>query len=290
MLEFPTSDGSGDSLTGTLENPFRPEASPLILLIHGLAGSEDSTYVRESARFHLVRGRAVLRLNLRGAGTSRCLSRGYYHAGAGSDVEDVLNSISPEQIPYGIFAIGFSLGGNILLNLLGRISPRQRLIGAAVVSAPIKPIEACQRIMARRNYLYQKFLLRRIKRDVLSSKALSARERQSIEGARSIYEFDDGWVAPRNGFHGARDYYERTAGSRYVNDIRIPTLMLHACNDPWIPVAPYLELQHRHFSCVEILIASGGGHVGFHERGFADTWHDRKIDDFLRKLIAGELN
>ena len=293
-LEFPMLDSSGDRLTGTLEKPIVPAASsPLILLIHGLTGCEDSSYVREAARFHLARGRSVLRLNLRGAGSSRHVANGYYHAGCASDIQHVLDRLGDAEIQHGIFPVGFSLGGNILLNLLGRLKPRHPLIGAATVSAPIEPLEACQRIMAPRNAIYHRFLLRRMKRDVLAAAALSQRERQIIARTRSVYAFDDQWVAPRNGFRDARDYYEQTAGARHVPGITVPTLMLHACNDPWIPVRPYLTAQKEAWHNVEMLLARGGGHVGFHERGYAETWHDRIIDGFIRgspdvrPLVAG---
>lgn len=282
---FPVSDGTGDRLTGTLERPVEAANGPLILLIHGLTGCEDSAYIRESARFHLARGRPVLRLNLRGAGSSRQTARGYYHAGCASDLQDVLDGLAPTETRNGVFAVGFSLGGNILLNLVGRPGPEHRLLGVATVSAPIEPLEASLRIRAPRNTLYHRYLLRRMKRDVLSGAGLSDRERRSIRSARSVYEFDDRFVAPRNGFRDAKDYYERTAGARCVPSVTVPTLMLHACNDPWIPASPYRALQHRDLPNVEIVLARSGGHVGFHERGFTDTWHDREIDGFLTKAL-----
>jgi uncharacterized protein len=286
-LEFQTSDGSGDRLTGGLEAPLAPAASaPLILLIHGLTGCEDSTYMRESARFHLLRGRTVLRLNLRGAGPSKHVAKGYYHAGCASDIEDVLDGLDGERTRNGVFPVGFSLGGNILLNLLGRPVRRHPILGAAVVSAPIEPLEACRRLMAPRNALYHRWLLRRMKMDVLGSAAMTARERQDIEAARSVYEFDDRWVAPRNGFNDAKDYYQRTAGARRVPSVSVPTLILHARNDPWIPVQPYLDLVRTTAPPVEVVVARSGGHVGFHERGHDDTWHDRMIDRFLRKRTS----
>jgi predicted alpha/beta-fold hydrolase len=286
VLEFPTSDGSGDRLTGTLERPMNPAKSPLIVLIHGLTGCEDSFYVRDSARFHLARGRSVLRLNLRGAGPSRRVAGGYYHAGCASDLEDVIGALGCEETRYGVFTIGYSLGGNILLNLLSRLPQSHRLVGAATVSAPIEPLEACNRIMAPRNIVYHSLLLRRMKRDVLSPLAqLSNRERQLVEDATSVFEFDDKFVAPRNGFGNALNYYERTASARQVRAITVPTLMLHACNDPWIPASPYRALQRQDLPNVEIVLTRSGGHVGFHERGFADAWYDRRMDDFISSSI-----
>ena len=293
-IEIPLSDGSGDRLTGALERPRDAAAqSPLILLIHGLTGCEDSDYVRESARFHLRRGRTVLRLNLRGAGPSRPFARGYYHAGCAPDIQDTLDHLGhvlEPDICHGVFAVGYSLGGNILLNLLGRLKPGHALVGAATVSAPIEPGQASARIMAPRNALYHRFLVKRLKHDLLASPAPAQADRHAIAHAASILEIDDCWVAPQNGFRDAQDYYERTAGARQVGAIKVPTLILHACNDPWIPPAPYFSLMDRAASGglpqaspnVEVRLAASGGHVGFHERGHTETWHDRMIDGFLR--------
>lgn len=286
-MAFPMSDGSGDRLTGTLHQPLSPaKDDPSILLVHGLTGCEDSKYMTESALFHLRRGRRVLRLNLRGAGSSRHVANGYYHAGCAGDIRDVLDGLDDASWGRGLFLVGFSLGGNILLNFAGRLATHYPIAGIATVSAPIEPLEACRRMMEVRNAVYHRFLLRRMKQDVLSSRTLSTGERDVIERAQSIFAFDDGWVAPRNGFRDARDYYERTAGARYVNSISVPALLLHASNDPWIAVRPYLSLKKLDLPNVAIVISRSGGHVGFHERGHTETWHDRMIDIFIKSLVG----
>lgn len=290
-MAFPMSDGSGDQLTGTLHRPMSPaKDDPSILLIHGLTGCEDSTYMKESALFHLRRGRQVLRLNLRGAGSSRHVANGYYHAGCARDIRDVLDGLDDASLERGLVLVGFSLGGNILLNFAGRLAAHYPIAGIATVSAPIEPLEACKRMMELRNAVYHRFLLKRMKQDVLSSRILSTGERKDIEGARSIFAFDDCWVAPQNGFRDARDYYERTAGARCVRSISVPALLLHASNDPWIPVRPYLSLQKLGLPNVAIVISRSGGHVGFHERGHAETWHDRMIDIFIKSLVGHEVS
>lgn len=288
-VEFPMADGSGDRLLGTLTLPDAPRArGPLIVLIHGLTGCEDSDYMRESARFHLARGRSVLRLNLRGAGPGRDLARGYYHAGCADDLQAVLDGLDAALSQHGLFLIGYSLGGNILLNWLGRADARHPVIGAATVSAPIEPGQACRRILQPRNALYHHFLIRRMKRDVLASDGLLPVERRNIESARTIFEFDDRWVAPRNGFRGAKDYYARTAGAQFVPSIAVPTLMIHARNDPWIPDEPYLRLAESTPPPITLLLPGSGGHLGFHEQGHAETWHDRAIDRFLRDAAGSD--
>jgi len=276
-------DGSGDRIAAMLDSPAEAADGPLIVLIHGLAGSEASAYLRASAAFHLKRGRQVLRLNLRGAGPSRATCIGHYHAGCGGDLHHALAALPGDLTASGIFVIGFSLGGNALLNLLASHDPPIR--GAATVSAPIEPAQAAQRFMEPRNAIYHYWLLRQMKRESAAPGALlSEAERAAIGTARTIYEFDDGFVAPRNGFDGADDYYARTAGARMASDITVPTLMLHARDDPWIPPAPYDALMGRAPANVRIVLTEGGGHVGFHGQGHAETWHDRLIDEFMESL------
>jgi len=240
-LEFPMNDGSGDRLGATLHEPdVPPKDSPLVVLIHGLTGCEDSDYMRESARFHLARGRAVLRLNLRGAGPAGHLASNYYHAGCAADIQGVLEGLYAPHTQHGLFLVGYSLGGNVLLNWLGRGDKQLPVVGAATVSAPIEPWQACQRMMEPRNALYHHFLIQRMKRDVLS----------------------------------------------FLGPIAVPTLMIHARNDPWIPAEPYLVLKEHDLPQVEILLSNSGGHLGFHARGAHETWHDRTIDRYIWTLTG----
>jgi uncharacterized protein len=285
-IEFPMLDGSRDRLTGTLETPASQTKHPLVLIIHGLTGCQDSTYVRESARYHLARGRRVLRLNLRGAGSSRRTSTGFYFGGCVDDIRAVIVGIYENIERKGIFAIGYSLGGNILINSLAQDWARNYIVGAATVSAPIRPAEAALRLMAPRNLIYQYFLLRRMKQEVLSQYThLSRDEETAIQNASTIFEFDDRFTAPRNGYRDADDYYAKTAGIQFVSELAVPTLFIHARNDPWVPVQPYTELHNRLPAGSQIMITRSGGHVGFHERGYTDARHDRAIDAFIDLLL-----
>ncbi len=283
-ITVPLSDGSGDRLAAMLDTPASPTDGPLVVLIHGLTGCEDSAYVRTSAAFHLTRGRRVLRLNLRGAGPSRASCGGHYHNGCWTDIRDALETLDGGLVSQGVFLVGYSLGGNVLINLLGRLSHPSPVRGAATVSAPIEPAQAALRLMSRRNAIYHSWLLREMKAECAAPGArLSEGERAAIDGAQTIWEFDDGFIAPRNGFAGAVDYYERTAGARITHDIRTPTLMIHARNDPWIPADPYAALERDPPANVHVRLLDGGGHVGFHASDHPETWHDRCVDAFLEK-------
>lgn len=282
---FPLSDGSGDRLAAMLDRPTSPVSSPLVVLIHGLTGSEDSAYMRASARFHLRRGRHVLRLNLRGAGPSRRTCGGHYHAGCAIDIRDSLEALDSGLCEQGICLIGYSLGGNMLINLLANHADGLAIRGAVTVSAPIEPAEAARRLLSPRNKIYHIWLLQQIKKESTAPGAhLTENERMAIARAKTIWDYDDSFIAPRNGFAGASDYYARTAGAQFVQSIRTPTLLIHARNDPWIPADPYMALEWRLPANVQMFLSGGGGHVGFHASGLSETWHDRCVDAFLQSL------
>ena len=288
-LYFPIGDGSGDKLAALLQEPTaRPGSTadgPLVVLIHGLAGSEDSVYMRSSAAFHLKHGRSVLRLNLRGAGASRATCGGHYHSGCGCEIRESLMTLDSALLSRGLVLIGYSLGGNILINLLAESALDLPVIAAAAVSPPIEPAQATQRLKAPRNWLYHVWLLHAMKVESQAAGArLSAAERTAIREARSIYEFDDRFIAPRNGYQGADDYYAGTAGARVVSAIRTPLLIIHALDDPWIPSGPFVEIAKAKYSNIRTALPRSGGHVGFHANDCSDPWHDRYIDAFLRDL------
>jgi predicted alpha/beta-fold hydrolase len=281
-LALPMRDGSGDVVLAALDEPLQVPRGPLIVLVHGVAGNEDSLYMRTSAAFHLSHGSRVIRLNLRGAGVSRSLCRFEYHAGRTEDLRDALLAIPQRLKRSGIFLVGYSLGGNMLLKFLAEHGSDLPILGATSVSAPIDLAAAVRRMMAPRNALYHRWLLRHMKTEATGGAAeLSPAERDAIRRARSIYEFDRDFLGPRHGYEGADDYYEMNSSKRYLQDIRIPTCVIHAHDDPWIPVGPYLEVDWKQNQYLTPLLPEGGGHVGFHCSGFRSPWHDACVRAFV---------
>lgn len=281
-LEIACRDGTGDILLAALDQPAEQSRRPLIMLIHGLAGCQDSFYILNSARFWLGRGHPVLRLNLRGAGPSRPHCAEQYHAGRSDDLRLVLAALDDAILANGAIAIGYSLGGNLLLKYLGEERASAPFLAAASVSAPIDLAAASRRFSRPRNWLYQRWLLALMKKEACATGArLSDNERAAIAAARTVYAFDDTFVAPRNGFAGAKDYYARCSASGFLARIETPTLMLHARNDPWIPAKPYEEAGKGLRPNVTMMLSPGGGHVGFHGRGSRIPWHDRTIAAWL---------
>lgn len=289
-------DGSGDRLVATLDLPRRrPDAErrwPLLLLIHGLTGCEDSDYLRATAALMLARGAPVLRLNLRGAGPSRPLCRQQYHAGRSEDLRAVLHSLPdllpPALLADGIVAVGYSLGGNMLLKYLGEEGEGTPLRAGVAISPPFDLAATQRRIMEWRNRPYHRWLLARMVEEAFAAPEPPAPEiAAALRRCRSIYAFDDTVVAPLNGFAGADAYYARCSASAYVHGIRVPTLLIHAADDPWIPLEPFRRYDWRRAPFVVPLLPAGGGHVGFHGAGSRIPWHDRCLVRFLEAVGEG---
>lgn len=268
---FDCRDGSGDRLLAKLHRPEADGGKPLVLLVHGLNGSEDSFYCRVSAAHLLAAGYPVMRLNLRGAGPGRSFSRANYHAGRSEDVGHCLAGLPPDLLKHGVVAVGYSLGGNLLLKYLGEAGSDAGLMAAVTISAPIDLRAAQQRLGTHRNRLYHAHLLANL-RDETGPAA---------RGIRSIHEYDHKIVAPANGYRSAEEYYAECSAQRYLGRIRRPTLLIHAGDDPWIPAMSYAEVKWGEHASLHLKLPVSGGHVGFHGQGLDRPWYDLALLRFL---------
>jgi hypothetical protein len=280
-LAFAMDDGTGDVLLGDLHRP-KGAARPLAVLIHGLTGCGESFYVLSTARVLLDRGFPVLRLNLRGAGPNAGACREQYHAGRTGDVLKVLAALDPALTRHGIVAVGYSLGGNVLLKLLGEAGAGAPLRRAAAVSPPVDLDAAARCILRPRNRLYHRYLLARMKDEACATRGgLDARAAAALAAARDIVTYDDTVVAPRYGFASVADYYGRCSAEQFLGGIRVPSLVVHSRDDPWIPAAALDRHAGRSHPALRIVLTPGGGHVGFHGTGARTPWHDSLIAEFL---------
>jgi hypothetical protein len=230
----------------------------------------------------LDRGYPVVRLNLRGAGPSRPLCKGLYHAGRSEDFAAALNGLPNDLTDAGLVAVGYSLGANMLLKYLGERGSNAGVSAAISISAPIDLAATQQCMMRPRNRLYHRYVLARMKHEAAAPASdLSDRQKETMRRARSVYEFDDWLVAPRNGFGTADTYYEQCAAQGFLAGIDVPTLVIHGRDDPWIPAEMYDRQNWVDRPALRLLMAPGGGHVGFHGQGSLMSWHDRCLLKFL---------
>ena len=277
-VEVPLPDG--DRLLAQIHRPEKARA--VTVLIHGLSGCADSLYVRATAQYLLQRSHAVIRLNLRGAAATSSPVRALYHAGRSEDIREALTALHQRFPSLPRFAVGYSLGGNMLLKYLAEEGKAAPLAAAVTVSVPLDLAACSVRLRARRNRVYEQYLISRLRADTLARVAgLSDSERRAIAAARSVLAFDEAFVAPRNGFADAADYYTRSSAARFLSGIATPTLVVHALDDPWIPAEVYRTVPWGDLPVLTPLLSKGGGHVGFHAADSRVPWHDRCLAQFL---------
>jgi predicted alpha/beta-fold hydrolase len=269
-MRFATKDGTGDELVGTLHRPSEDRGRPLALLLHGLTGDQDSSYMRVTAREMLKGFYPVLRLNWRGAGPTLGKTKSFYHAGRTDDLVAVIGSMDGTLAANGLIAIGYSLGANVLLKYLAERGGLSHLRAAVAVSPPIDLHATQQRVAEYRNRRYHLYLLTRMRE-----------ERPCPADVVSILDFDNRVVAPTHGFRDALDYYAQCSAGPRLGSIRTPTLVIHAADDPWIPSRTFREIAWGQFKNVRLLLPWSGGHVGFHAFGLKRPWHDEVALRFL---------
>jgi predicted alpha/beta-fold hydrolase len=272
-VRFATKDGTEDELVGALHRPAEESGRPLVLLLHGLTGCQESSYIRVTARELLAAGYPVLRLNWRGAGPSLGKTRSFYHAGRTDDLTAVIGSMSGALAGDGLVAIGYSLGGNVLLKYLAERGGLSHLRAAVAVSPPIDLHATQQRVAEYRNRRYHRYLLERMRE-----------ERPCPPDVVSILDFDNRVVAPAHGFRDALDYYAQCSSAPHLGAIRTPTLILHAADDPWIPSRTFRNIAWGQLKHVRLLMPWSGGHVGFHALGLKRPWHDEVALRFLTAI------
>lgn len=239
----------------------RPEA-PHLLVLHGLEGSTKSGYVAEILRLASVRGWGAAALNFRScSGEPNRLARSY-HSGDTGDSLHVLTALRARtRGPWG--AVGFSLGGNVLLRLLAEQRDRVPLEAAVAISVPYD-LRACARTLDTGGGLtavYRVRFLRTLKRKAMQ-KSLRHRDtidRERVRRVRGIEAFDDVVTAPIHGYRNGADYYDRCSSGPVLERIERPTLLISSSDDPLVP----LPLPQVRSGFVSTLYTDAGGHVGF---------------------------
>ena len=243
--------------------------APLVMVLHGLEGSSSSDYVRSTHRVLAQRGLASLALNFRScSGEPNRLPR-FYHSGDTGDAAAVLKLLRERYPARRIGAVGFSLGGNVLLKLLGECGGggREGLApdAAVAISVPFDLSAGITTLERGLGPLYQRYFLRKLRRK-LRLKAETLRGHVDVDAllaARTLRRFDGLGTAVLHGFRDAADYYRRASSKPFLDAIRVPTLLIHAADDPFLPSSaiPCAEVQANPH--LDAIFPEHGGHVGF---------------------------
>lgn len=265
---FPTPDG--DFLDVDFSEPLSGgsrDSSPIVLLLHGLEGSSESGYMVEAARSCGRYGLRAAALNFRGRSGAPNRRPRAYHAGETGDLGFIMTALHERAPNAPLAAIGFSLGGNVLLKYLGEsgAGSGSPLAAAAGISVPFDLAAATARMERGMGVLYARFFLRSLREGVRAK----AREGELVYDAaaaleaRTLRDFDEIVTAPLHGFRNAADYYERCSSLPFLSTIRIPTLLLQAKDDPFHPVSPEENNAVRGNPWLHAGFVERGGHVGF---------------------------
>jgi hypothetical protein len=254
---------------------------PLLALFHGLEGSSASPYARAIAAQALAAGWRCVVPHFRGcSGELNRLPRAY-HSGDSAELAWILRRLDARNAAGGVLsAVGISLGGNALLKLLGEKGADLPVLKAVAISAPLDLAAAGRSLDTGFNrQTYTRNFLRTLKRktfEKLRQKAISV-DALRLKRARTFWEFDDTVTAPLHGFLGADDYWRRSSSAPWLAAIRVPTLVLNARNDPFMPEA-VLNALGKTPPNVVLEFPRSGGHAGFPGRG---GWLARRVLDFL---------
>lgn len=260
---IPTSDDDWISIHWSTS---RQEPAAVLVVLHGLTGcAEAENVMAVAAKGHLA-GFDVVRVDLRNSQGDHP-SIGIGHAGRSEDLHSIIEHVGGRHPGVPIAVIGFSLGGNIALKALGEYGPEPPtdLRAAAVISVPIDLDDACRAIDRTGNWIYRNYFLRRLSRRYQTRQQSHPGLFPDLDLARirTIRAWDNAVVAPLSGFADAEDYYSRSSALRVIHRVFVPSLIIHAQDDPFIPFDPFsrAELQQNHL--VQLLAPEQGGHVGF---------------------------
>jgi uncharacterized protein len=246
--------------------PARP-TRPTVLILHGLEGSSRSQYVLGNADKLWRAGCNVIRMNMRNCGGTERLSPTLYHSGLSSDVDRVMRFFLATQALESFSLIGYSMGGNLVLKLAGDLAANAppQLRSVVGVSPSVDLAASADALHELPNRLYERKFLQALLKHFRRKAMLFPRafDPQMATGIASLRDFDDRITALYSGFRSASDYYHRAAAARVIDQIAIPTLILHAADDPFVRLIPSTRAAIAANRNITFLETAHGGHCAF---------------------------
>lgn len=285
----------GDVLLLDFADADLPSAAPMVLLLHGLEGSARRPYALLTYAALRRRGVAAVGMNFRSCGGEANRLARSYHSGETGDPRWVLERLRARWPGRSFGAIGVSLGGNVLLKLLGDAGADGPALveAAAAVSVPFDLAagsDELERGPMRRTYarhFLRTMVAKVLVKDELVAPLLSL---EAVRAARTMREFDHRATAPLHGFPGATEYYAACSCGPVLDRIRVPTLVLHSRDDPFLPHSAVPELALVANPAITAVLVARGGHVGFVEGPpwAPRFWAEAEAARFLAERLGGD--
>lgn len=263
-----------------------------LMIVHGLEGSSDSQYVLGTGSKAWGRGWNVVRMNVRNCGGTEGLTPTLYHSGLSGDIRAVINTLLEQERLEHFALAGFSMGGNQVLKCVGewgREAPTE-MVAACAVSPACDLSLSADALHRGQNRIYEWwFLVGLFKRFRKKAELFPGRfDPNLLNGVRSIRDFDERITAKYMGFAGAEDYYTKASSSRVIDNIAIPTLVIHSLDDPFIVMSATTVTKLRANPCVTYLESDHGGHCAFLAApdGYDGRWAEGQIVEFCAKQLS----
>lgn len=259
---------------------------PLLVLFHGLEGSSNSHYARSLMAHLAALGWNGALPHFRGCSGELNLAPRFYHSGDAQEVHWIMQAMRTYRDQHrmgALYAVGVSLGGNALLRWLGEFQHEADFVEAAsAISAPLDLMGGGAALGKGFNRLYTSFFLQTLKPKCLKKleQFPGLFDRAALLKASNLYEFDNVVTAPLHGYRDTNDYWNRASAKHILRDITVPTMVLNARNDPFLPAHHLPQLAAPH---VILNYPAEGGHVGFvtGRAPGSNNWLPQKILHFL---------
>jgi hypothetical protein len=269
-----------------------PKENPTLVLWHGMEGSTSSIYMLAIAQKAFSIGFNIVRVNLRNCGGTEHLTPTLYHGGLSQDLRAVLTELIETDELKRICLIGYSLGGNLVLKLGGELAenPPAELLAICAISPSVDLGASATEICKRSNWIYHRdFRRRMLNRIHVKKRHFPDRyDLTNIKSVRTIRDFDERFTSRAHGFDGAEDYYFKASSIRTMHQIRVPTLIVHAKDDPFIPFAPLQNPALTENPYILFIATEQGGHVAFvgEQRDDEDRfWAENRAVQFCKLAV-----
>jgi len=266
---------------------------PTVVLWHGIEGSSDGVYMLATAQKAFRVGFNVVRMNLRNCGGTEHLTTTLYHGGLSEDLRTVVKELIEGDGLSRLFLIGFSLGGNMVLKLAGEYAeyPPTEVVAVCAISPSVDLDASGDSISQSSNWIYHRDFVRRLKNRIRLKGKLypEVYDTSKLHLVRTLREFDERFTSVAHGFANAADYYHKASALRVMDKIRVPTLIIHAQDDPFIPFAPLRDPSVGANPYILLLGPAHGGHVAFVAAAANDEdrfWAENRVLEFCRLANA----
>ena len=269
----------------------KDKTTPIVLLAHGMGGCSESSYMKRISTKLWMRGYGVLLINHLGCGPGMGLSSRLWNGGSSDDLEKMIAFVIQRYPEALLIPIGFSLSGNVLLKYLGedRETPKN-ILGALAVNPPVD-LRVASRIISKKwsCALFNKYYMRLIRNQAVALVNHFPSALSPLKNLKTIWDFDVSYTAPAGGFKDVDDYYDQSSAKHFLKEIKTPTFILSAKDDPFVPGHLFDEAMMS--EKVTLYQPKKGGHMGYIARQvtpYGDRrWMDYAVLEWVQELHKG---